>query len=117
VECREEKRLQRLHKQLQRLHLLVIDELGYVPFFKAGAELLFEVISRAYGHHSLMVTTNLASEEWTEIFGSEQLTGALPDRLTHRYHILEANGESCRLRQARKRSNWKPSSRQDSNRR
>ena len=59
VECREEKRLQRFHKQLQRLHLLVIDELGYVPFSKAGAELLFEVISRAYEHHSLMVTTNL----------------------------------------------------------
>ena len=115
VECREEKRLQRLHKQLQRLHLLVIDELGYVPFSKTGAELLFEVIGRAYDHHSLMVTTNLAFEEWTEIFGSERLTGALLDRLTHRCHILEANGESYRLRQARKRSNWKPSSRQESN--
>lgn len=114
VECREEKRLQRLHKQLQRLHLLVIDELGYVPFSKAGAELLSEVISRAYEHHSLMVTTNLAFEEWTEIFGSERLTGALLDRLTHRCHILEANGESYRLRQARKRSNWKSSTRQDS---
>ena len=115
VECREEKKLQRRHKQLQRLHLLVIDELGYVPFSKAGAELLFEVISQAYEHHSLMVTTNLAFEEWTEIFGSERLTGALLDRLTHRCHILEANGESYRLRQARKRSNGKPSSRQDSN--
>jgi len=114
VECREEKRLQRFHKQLQRLHLLVIDELGYVPFSKAGAELLFEVISRAYEHHSLMVTTNLAFEEWTEVFGSERLTGALLDRLTHRCHILEANGESYRLRQARKRSNAKPSVRQDS---
>ena len=61
-----------------------IDELGYVPFSKAGAELLFEVISRAYEHHSLMVTTNLAFEEWTEIFGSERLTGPLLDRLTHR---------------------------------
>ena len=87
---------------------------GYVPFSKAGAELLFEVISRAYEHHSLMVTTNLAFEEWTEIFGSERLTGALLDRLTHRCHILEANGESYRLRQARKRSNWKSSTRQDS---
>jgi hypothetical protein len=114
VECREEKRLQRLHKQLQKLHLLVIDELGYVPFSKAGAELLFEVISRAYEHHSLMVTTNLAFEEWAEIFGSERLTGALLDRLTHRCHILEANGESYRLQQARKRSNSKPSTRQDS---
>ena len=114
VECREEKRLQRLHKQLQRLHLLVIDELGYVPFSKAGAELLFEVISRAYEHHSLMVTTNLAFEEWTEIFASERLIGALLDRLTHRCHILEANGESYRLRQARKRSHSTLSPRQDS---
>ncbi len=114
VECREEKRVQRLHKQLQRLHLLVIDELGYVPFSKAGAELLFEVISRAHEHHSLMLTTNLAFEEWTEIFGFERLTGALLDRLTHRCHILEANGESHRLRQARKRSTWKPATRQHS---
>ena len=115
VECREEKRLQRLHKQLERAHLLVIDELGYVPFSKAGAELLFEVISRAYEHHSLMVTTNLAFEEWTEVFGSERLTGALLDRLTHRCHILEANGESYRLREARKRFNPKPSTWQDPN--
>ncbi len=105
-----------MHKQLQRLHLLVIDELGYVPFSKAGAELLFQVISRAYEHHSLMVTTNLAFEEWTEVFGSERLTGALLDRLTHRCHILEANGESYRLRQARKRSNSKAPIRQDPNR-
>ena len=60
-----------------------------------------------------MLTANLAFEEWTDIFGSERLTGALLDRLTHRCHILEANGESYRLRQARKRSNWKPSPRQD----
>jgi len=113
LECREEKRLQRFQKQLQRLHLLVVDELGYVPFSKAGAELLFEVISRAYEHHSLMVTTNLAFVEWTEIFGSERLTGALLDRLTHRCHILEANGESYRLRQARKRAHAIPSARQN----
>ena len=95
--------------------MLVVDELGYAPFSKAGAELLFEVISRAYEHHSLMLTTNLAFEEWTEIFGSECLTGALLDRHTHRCDILEANGESCRLRQARNRSNSKPSTRQDTN--
>ena len=108
LECREERRLQRLHKQLQRLHLLLLDELGYVPFSKAGAELLFEVISRAYEQHSLMLTSNLSFEEWTEVFGSERLTGALLDRLTHRCHILEANGESYRLRQAKKRPKRKP---------
>jgi DNA replication protein DnaC len=115
VECREERRLQRLQKQLQKLHLLLIDELGYVPFSKAGAELLFEVISRAYEHHSIMVTTNLVFQEWTDIFGSERLTGALLDRLTHRCHILEANGESYRLRQAKKKSNRKASPRKDPN--
>lgn len=115
VECREERRLQRLQKQLQRLDLLVIDELGYVPFSKAGAELLFDVISQAYEHHSLMVSTNLAFEEWTEIFGSERLTGALLDRLTHRCHILEANGESYRLRHARNRPKHHTSVPKDSN--
>jgi DNA replication protein DnaC len=115
VERREERRLQRLQKLLQRLDLLVIDELGYVPFSKAGAELLFDLISQAYEHHSLMVSTNLAFEEWTEIFGSERLTGALLDRLTHRCHILEANGESYRLRQARKRSKQDTKAQRDSN--
>jgi DNA replication protein DnaC len=91
-----------LQKQLQRLHLLVIDEMGYVPFSKAGAELLFEIISRAYEHHSLMLTSNLPFEQWTEVFGSERLTGALLDRLTHNCHILQANGQSYRLRQAKK---------------
>ena len=104
VECREERRLQRLQKQLQRLHVLILDELGYVPFTKTGAELLFEIISRAYEHHSLMVTSNLPFEQWTEVFGSERLAGALLDRITHKCHILEANGESYRLRQAKRRS-------------
>jgi DNA replication protein DnaC len=115
VESREERHLQRFQKQLQRLHLLVLDELGYVPFSKAGAELLFEVISRAYEHQSLMVTSNLSFEEWTEVFGSERLTGALLDRLTHRCHIIEANGESYRLRQAKKRSNRKRPQTKNSN--
>lgn len=109
LECREDRRLQRMHRQLDRLHLLVLDELGYVPFSKAGAELLFEVVGRAYEHHSLMVTTNLPFEQWTEVLGSERLTGALLDRLTHRVHIIEANGESYRLKQARKRSKHRKS--------
>lgn len=104
LECREEKILQRLHKQLERQDLIILDELGYVPFSKAGAELLFEVVSRAYERTSLIVTTNLPFEDWPEVLGSERLTGALLDRLTHRVHILEANGESYRLRHAKKRS-------------
>ncbi len=77
--------------------------LGYVPFSKTGAELLFEVISRAYERLSLIVTTNLPFESWTEVFGSERLTGALLDRLTHRVHILEANGPSYQLRESQHR--------------
>ena len=83
--------------------MLVLDELGYVPFTKAGAELLFEVVSRACERTSLLVTTNLPFEAWTEVLGNERLTGALLDRLTQRIHILEAHGESCRLRESRRR--------------
>lgn len=103
LESREERTSQRLFSQLERNHLLVLDELGYVPFTKIGAELLFEVVSRAYERLSLIVTTNLPFESWTEVLGSERLTGALLDRLTHRVHILEANGESYRLKEAKTR--------------
>lgn len=103
LEQRETGKLERLQKQIERNDLLVLDELGYVPFSKAGAELLFEVVSRAYERRSLIVTTNLPFESWTEVMGSERLTGALLDRLTHRVHILEANGESYRLKDAKRR--------------
>jgi DNA replication protein DnaC len=88
---------------LGRHQLLILDELGYVPFSKAGAELLFEVVSRAYEQTSLIVSTNLPFENWTEVMGSERLTGALLDRLSHRIHILEANGQSYRLKESRRR--------------
>ena len=103
LEAREERQLQRLLKQLEKHHLLVLDEFGYVPFSKAGAELLFDVISRAYERTSLIVTTNLPFESWTEVLGNQRLTGALLDRLTHRVHIIEANGESYRLRDAKRK--------------
>jgi len=104
LERREERQLERFNRQLERHELIVLDELGYIPFSKAGAELLFEVISRAYERTSLILTTNLPFEAWTEILGSQRLTGALLDRLTHRTHILEANGESYRLRESKKRT-------------
>ena len=103
LEAREDRRLERLLKQLGRQDLLILDELGYVPFTKAGAELLFEVVSRAYERQSLVVTTNLPFEQWAEVCGSERLTGAMLDRLTHRVHIVEANGESYRLRDSQRR--------------
>ncbi len=103
VEMSEQRQLERTLRQLERQDLLVLDELGYVPFTKTGSELLFEVISRAYERLSVVVTTNLPFESWVEIFGSERLTGALLDRLTHRVHILEANGSSYRLRESKRR--------------
>jgi len=103
LEAREDRRLERFFKQLSRFDLLVLDELGYVPFTKAGSELLFEVVSRAYERQSLIVTTNLPFEQWPEVCGSERLTGAMLDRLTHRVHIIEANGESYRLRDSQRR--------------
>jgi DNA replication protein DnaC len=108
LEMREERQLERFQRALERLQLIVLDELGYVPFSKAGAELLFEVVSRAYERTSLIVTTNLPFENWTEVLGSERMTGALLDRLTHRIHILEANGESYRLRESRRRMRSRP---------
>lgn len=103
MEAREERELLRLKRQLAKLDLLILDELGYVPASKLGSELLFDVISTAYERLSLMVTTNLPFENWTEVLGSERLTGATLDRLTHRCHILEARGESYRLRDAKRR--------------
>ena len=100
MEARDEKRLLRLQRELQAARLLIIDELGYVPLSPTGAELLFEVFSQRYEHGSTIVTSNLPFEEWTAVFGSERLTGALLDRLTHHVHILTMNGESYRLAQS-----------------
>jgi DNA replication protein DnaC len=103
LEARQDRQLERLQRRLDKLHLLILDEFGYVPFSKAGAELLFDVVSRAYERQSIILTTNLPFEQWTEVLGNEQLTGALLDRITHRVHIIEANGESYRLKDAKKR--------------
>ena len=93
----------RLKKQLSRLDLLILDELGYVPACKVGSELLFDVISTAYERMSLIVTTNLPFENRTEVLGSERLTGATLDRLNGRCHVTEVSGESYRLRDAKRR--------------
>ena len=103
IEARDEKRLLRFQKQLAKYKLLIIDELGFVPLSKTGAELLFEVFSQRYERGSTLLTSNLPFDEWTEVFGSERLTGALLDRLTHHVHILEMNGDSYRLNQSKKR--------------
>jgi DNA replication protein DnaC len=103
LEAREERQLSRMKSQLAKLDLLVLDELGYVPASKIGAELLFDVISTAYERSSVIVTTNLPFEEWKEVLGSERLTGATLDRLTHRCTIVETGKESYRLQEAQRR--------------
>ena len=104
IEAPDERTLLRLKGQLAKLDLLVLDELGYVPASKVGAELLFDVISTAYERTSLIVTSNLPFESWTEVLGSERLTGATLDRLTHRCRIIETKGESYRLQDAKSRT-------------
>ena len=103
IEARDEKRLLRLQAQLARVNLLIVDELGYVPLSQTGSELLFDVFSRRYENGATIVTSNLPFQEWTTVFTSERLTGALLDRITHHVHILEMNGESYRLKQSRSR--------------
>ena len=105
MEARAERQLQRLQKQLVTHKLLTTDELGFVPLRKTGAELLFELISQRYERGSILITSNLPFDEWTETFGSERLTGALLDRLTHHVSILEMNGDSYRLAQSKARQN------------
>ena len=104
MEARDERRLRALQKHLNTVKLLIVDELGYVPFTAVGGELLFEVFSQRYERGSTLVTSNLPFDEWTSVFGSERLTGALLDRLTHHVHILEMNGDSYRLKQSKGRS-------------
>ena len=112
MEARDERRLLRAQKQMAGVKLLIIDELGFVPLSKTGAELLFEMISQRYERGATLITSNLPfvmsktcilHDEWTETFGTERLTGALLDRLTHHVNILEMNGESYRLAQSRTR--------------
>jgi hypothetical protein len=93
---------------------LIIDELGFVPLFKTGAELRFELISQRYERGATIITSNLPFDEWTGTFGEERLTGALLDRLTHHVQILEMNGQSYRLAQSRSiRKRWPQQSPQD----
>jgi DNA replication protein DnaC len=110
MEAKDEKRLLRYQKQMAGYELLIVDELGFVPLSKSGAELLFEVFSQRYERGSTLVTSNLPFQEWTEVLGSERLTGALLDRLTHHVHILEMNGESYRLKQSKRKRGVQPNS-------
>jgi DNA replication protein DnaC len=98
----EEHKLVALEKRWLKFDVIVVDELGYVPFTKVGSELLFQFFASRYERASVMITTNLEFTEWTSIFGDEKMTAALLDRLTHKAHILLLNGESYRFRQSMK---------------
>lgn len=101
LEAREERRILRLEASIARTDLIVVDELGYLPLDKTGAEHLFGFFSRCYEQTSLIVTTNLPFADWPQTFANDaRLAGALIDRLTHRIHVVEMCGESYRLRQS-----------------
>lgn len=101
-EAQKQYQLDRFLAQLDRADLLVCDELGYLSFSRAGAELLFQVFADRYERSSLLITSNLPFSEWDQIFQGERMTAALLDRLTHRCQIFEMNGESYRFRESMK---------------
>jgi len=105
VEARRDKDVQRLIQRNARYELLILDELGYIPFSREGAELLFQVLAERHEKGSVIITTNLGFADWTQVFGEAAMTAALLDRLTHRAHIINCQWESYRLRQALKEKN------------
>jgi DNA replication protein DnaC len=99
IEARDARELGRLQQRLKRVDLLVIDELGFVPFDRAGGELLFNLLADRYEKRSVLVTTNLAFAEWVKVFaGDEKLTTALLDRLAHHATVIATKGKSYRMR-------------------
>jgi DNA replication protein DnaC len=103
IEARGEKELGRIIGRYAHLDLLILDELGYVPFSKEGAELLFQILAERNERGSVIITTNLGFADWTQVFGDANMTAALLDRLTHRAHIIECTWDSYRLKQTLKR--------------
>jgi DNA replication protein DnaC len=103
IEAQAQLRLSKVETTLLKLDLLILDEVGFVPFSKTGAELLFGVLTERYERGSVLLTTNLDFASWTDAFGDARLTGALLDRLTHRCHIIEFQGDSYRFKESLRR--------------
>jgi DNA replication protein DnaC len=100
LEANEKGTLNKFFKQIEKLDLLILDELGYIPLHKQGAELLFQVISLCYEQRSIIITTNLQFGQWNHVFGDPILTEAVVDRLIHHSHLILFKGESHRLRES-----------------
>jgi len=109
IEARKEKDLQRLIGKHARYDLLILDELGYIPFSREGAELLFQVLAERQEKGSVIFTTNLGFADWTQVFGDPTMTAALLDRLTHRAHIISCQWDSYRLKESLKGKQLKSS--------
>lgn len=107
IEARDEKALSRISKRYAGYGLLIIDELGYVPFSKEGGQLIFQILAERHERKPVIITTNMGFGDWTQIFGDAHMTAALLDRVTHKAHVINCNWESYRLKETlkhRKRS-------------
>ncbi len=113
-EAREERQILKLEKQIQTLDVIIIDELGYIPLDRHGAEHLFGFFSQCYEQVSLIITTNLPFTDWPQVFaGDQRMTGALLDRLTHHVHIVAIEGDSFRLKTAAGKTKKTPAKKGD----
>ena len=102
IEARDEKLLGRAVKRYASYGLLIIDELGYVPFSKEGAQLIFQILAERHERKPVMITTNMGFGDWTQIFGDPSMTAALLDRITHKAHVINCSWESYRLKETLK---------------
>jgi DNA replication protein DnaC len=103
IEAHSERMISRVIQKTSRFGLLILDELGYVPFSREGAQLLFQILAERYERASAIITSNLGFADWTQLFGDPTLTAALLDRLTHRAHIILCNWDSYRLKESLKK--------------